>query len=81
MIRKQAVAEVKVTFADGSHETFYPPNPESAYYVERLTYADGSKGEPNKILLDCHEIYWVIRHEGKSAGEFLKERNESGKHS
>lgn len=75
MIRKQAVAEIKVTFVDGTHETFYPPTPEAAYYIERLTYADSQDGVPNKILLDCHEIFWVIRHEGKSASDLLRERN------
>lgn len=76
-LQKKAVAQVVLTYVDGTHETFYPPNPDAAYYTERLTYANNGSGKIT-TLLDCHEIYWVIRHEDKTAGEFLNERAKDG---
>lgn len=76
-LQKKAVVQITLTYLDGTHETFYPPNSDAAYYAERLTYGDDEKGKIT-TLLDCHEVYWVIRHEGKTAREFLSERAADG---
>lgn len=61
LLQHKAISELKVTYEDGTTETFVLP-PGTGFYRESYTFAQSDNGKVTGVL-DEHELYWTVKRE------------------